>query len=137
FVANGDAQASLYVLRRTTFNATPSELLADNAVSRMIMPLNSVWAFNVQVVASGTNQSTHVLQAAGYEIKGVIRCAPNGVTTLLGTPTTTILYEDDPAWDVTALGDGGGGGSFKLGILGGAQAIINWVASVRTVEVIK
>jgi hypothetical protein len=135
FVVNGDAQASLYVLRTTTTDANAKDLTADgtiNGSTYMNMPANSVWTFDILVVASSGSSGP----SAGYQIKGVARCAANGVVSVLGYSPTTI-YADAGAglWNVSVGGDGSGSAHLHLFALGAAG--VNWVANVRTVEVIK
>jgi hypothetical protein len=89
FAVNGDAQASLYVLRTTTINTVQTELTIDVPPNitggQMNMPINSVWAFDILVVASSDTGLS-----AGYQIKGVARRAANGIVTLLpGVISTT------------------------------------------------
>src|SRR5690606_2109561 len=67
----GDAQRSVYVARRATLNATPTELFLDGsgASQRMTIPLNTTWAFQIFVAA---RSATNVNQSAGYKFEGVI-----------------------------------------------------------------
>src|SRR5690606_31814013 len=94
----GDAQRSVYVARRATLNATPTELFLDGsgASQRMTIPLNTTWAFQIFVAA---RSATNVNQSAGYKFEGVID-NNSGIVNLVGTVTKTVLAEDVAGWDV-------------------------------------
>jgi hypothetical protein len=136
FAVNGDAQASLYVLRTTTISANPTDLTANGTIDGnplMTMPLNSVWAFDILVVASSSGSGP----SAGFQITGVARRAANGIVSVLSSIPPNVLYRDSGAisWTINVGGDGSGGGHLHVVALSGTG--VNWVANVRTVEVIK
>jgi hypothetical protein len=133
----GDAQASLYVLRGTTTNATQTEIFLDGTdvtsfSNRMSLPSNGLWAFDILVVAGRTD----VKQDAGYQIKGIVGNV-GGITLVKSvSPTATVLWEDDPSWDVS-VGADSAHNALVISATGASGQTIRWVANVRTVEVIR
>ena len=130
FFSPGDAQSSLFVVRRVTFEAGPSELFldGDNATQRMVVPTNSTWSFDVLVTGRGSGGTS-----AGYQIRGVIKNS-GGTTALVGTVIQTLLAEENTAWDATVVADDAND-ALVVKVTGAAGAAILWAASVRTVEV--
>jgi hypothetical protein len=128
FAAPGDAQASLFVLRTTTSDASQTELFLDNATQRMKVPLGATWTFDILVVGRSTTG-----QSAGYTIKGLIENF-NFTTALVGTPSIAVLAEDVGAWAATVEADDVNN-TLVIKVTGSAGATVRWVASVRTVEV--
>jgi hypothetical protein len=131
----GSAQASLYVLRGLTANASVTELFLDGNESgsvsnRMNLPSSGLWAFDILVVAGRTD----VKQDAGYQIKGIIGNVA-GVTLVKGL-NKTVLWEDDASWDVSVEADSTHQ-ALVIKVTGGSGQTIRWVANVRTVEVIR
>jgi hypothetical protein len=129
FADNGDAQTSVYVLRRTTTAAALTELFLNGSTERMTLPPDSTWTFDILVAARSSGGS-----AAGYEIKGVIE-NQGGVTSFVGVPTVTALGEQVAAWNADVEADNAND-ALAIKVTGAAATTIRWVATVRTVEVI-
>ena len=127
FATVGDAQTSVYVLRRTTSSATQAEMFLDGASLRMTVPDGASWTFEALVVArSSTGDS------AGYRLIGVVE---NVGGAMAGSyQATQVLREDVAAWDVSASTDNVND-ALIIQVTGAAATTIRWVASVRTVEV--
>jgi len=133
FADYGDAQTSEYVLRRTTTNATPTELFLDGdsgGNQRLTVASGRTMSFDALVV-SRTNDTGG--KSAGYEVKGLIENV-SGTTAVVGTPTVTVLGEDNPAWDLTVQADDTSDALVFKGT-GEASTNIRWVAMVKTAEV--
>jgi hypothetical protein len=128
FFGDGDAQTSLYVLRRTTTSASTNELFLNGSSLRMVVPRDGVWSFDMLIVASSGNDY------AGYHLRGLIANF-TGLVAVLGTPVKTLLYESDPTWDANVDEDVPNS-ALVIKVSGAASTTIRWVASVRTVEVI-
>jgi hypothetical protein len=128
FDAGGDAQTSVYVCRGTTTNATQTELFLDGAAEQMVVSTNTTWSFDILITgrASGGN-------SAAYQIRGAIK-NNGGTTSLVGSPSKTVLAEDVPAWDASLVADNANA-ALAVMVTGAAGTDIRWVASVRTVEV--
>jgi hypothetical protein len=138
----GSAQASLFVLKRTTTNATPTELFLDGDGSdgtdgpaalpsaRMTVPNGGRWSFEGLIVASATNGIT-----AGYRITGVVKNV-DGNTSLVGVPNVAPLGIDPAAasWSLTIEADNAR--SALVIKATGSASRIRWVATVRTCELV-
>lgn len=130
FAANGDAQRSIYTLRRSTSNNTPSELFLDGSSSRLTIPSDTTWAFRILLVARRTNADN---ESAAYEFVG---CIDNnaGTTALVGSVTKTVIAEDTSAWDADVTADNTND-ALIITVTGENSKTIYWVATVWTVEV--
>jgi hypothetical protein len=128
FAAVGSAQASLFVLRRTTTDATQSELFLDGFAARLTLAAGRTITFDILVVARSTGG-----QSAGYQARGVIE-NDGGTTSFIGAPTITPLGEDVAGWDVAVLDDDTND-ALAIQVTGADATSIRWVAVVRTAEV--
>ncbi len=129
FVANGDAQTSLFVLRNTTTDATLTQLFLDGSTASLTLAAGRTMTFDILVAARSTAPAG---RSAGYHIRGVIE--NDAMATFIGIPTITTLGEDDAAWDVTVLA-GAPDAALVIMVTGAAATTIRWVAVVRTAEV--
>lgn len=132
----GSAQRSDYVLRRTTTDATPTVLYAQDSVSSQgtpVLPAGSAFAFRALVVGRTSGNDT-----AAWEIKGVIKRSSGGVTAFVGTPTVTQIAADAgaSAWAVEAVAEVTTTGSLDFRVTGAAATTIRWFARVETAEVV-
>jgi hypothetical protein len=131
FGTPGDAQASLFVLRRTTTDASQTELFLNGDLgigARLSISLGRTMTFDVLVAARSTAG-----ESAGYQFRGVIE-NDAGTTSLLGLPTITTLGQDVIGWDVTVQADDPSD-ALVIRVTGAASTTIRWVAVVRTAEV--
>ncbi len=126
----GQAQTSVYVLRRTTTSATATELFldGDTATQRLTIASGRSVTFDVLVVAR-----TEAGASAGYRFWGVIENHA-GTTGFVGTPQKTELGEDVAGWDATITADDTND-ALVIAVLGSVGTTIRWVATARTVEV--
>ena len=129
FTNPGDAQASEYVLRNITINATQTELFLDGGSSRLTLASGRALSFDILIVAEASTNG----DSAGYHITGLIKNS-SGTTALVGTPKVTILGEDVAAWNAVVAADNTDA-ALSIQVSGAAGKTIRWVASVRTVEV--
>jgi hypothetical protein len=125
--AAGDAQWSLYVPRAATTDATPTDLLLDG-IDPLTVEDGRTLAFQIHVAAR-----SDAGQAAGYEVTGLIENV-GGTSALVGTPTVTVLGEDDASWDVSVAADDAND-ALEITATGAAATNIRWVAAVRSAEV--
>jgi hypothetical protein len=131
FAAAGDAQASVYVLRRElTMNAGDwHDLFLDGNGTSQRLTIASGRTVTFDILISGR---TAAGESAGYHIQGVVENVV-GTTALVGTPTVTVLGEDDPAWDVRVIVSDAN--DTLLPQVQGNGETIRWVATVNTAEV--
>jgi hypothetical protein len=71
--------------------------------------------------------------SAGYLATGLI-ANHAGTTALVGTPTITVLGEDDTAWNLFVSADDGND-ALSIKGLGRPATTVRWVATVETTEV--
>lgn len=131
FTAAGDAQRSVYVLRKATTDATPAVLLLNPypfAPVYLTIADDTVWNFRAEVVAMTADAAGY----AAYTVTGLIRRA-NGTVTVHGVTTVTIT-ESAAGWDATAVADDTNK-ALSIQVTGKAATTIRWVASVYTTEV--
>jgi len=127
FTEPGDAQSSLYVLRRSTAGASTAQLYLDGSDERITLPVSRTMTFDILLTAAADNGD-----AASYHYTGGIKRTSAG-TSLIGATVELLALEDDPSWAVTidAYSDG-----LRVRVTGAADRTIHWVASVRTAETV-
>jgi hypothetical protein len=131
FADSGDAQTSVYVVRRQTTDGSTNELFLDGATQRMKVPSNGTWCFDVLVTARSSAGLS-----AGYRLQGVIENS-GGTTALVGWDA--VMTKEEPAavtWDAWPEADDAND-ALAIKVKGAASATIRWVAVVRTAEVIR
>jgi len=129
--AVGDAQTSVLVARRQTTDATP-KVLGLNATDGTVIaiPSNTSMAFSAMVVARRVDAGAE--QSAAYKFEGLIKSDGTTVS-FVGTPTTTVLGEDEAAWDCVVTANNTTK-ALVFTCTGAAGATINWVGRVTLVE---
>lgn len=130
FATAGDAQTSTYVLRRTTSNATATELFLDGSSARITLATDRAMTFDILIVGRSDIQGL----SGGYHIRGVIERTDSGTTQFVGSPTVIALGEDDATWNVTVEADNTND-ALVVKVTGSASDTVRWVATVRTAEV--
>lgn len=129
----GTAQASLYVLRNNTTNATTTTLFLDGISNEIQLPVGRAMLFDIQLI--GESDSTGPAHdMAAYKFQGAFnRYSPTSAS--LGQ-TKTVLYEDAGAtfWDAS-LEKVDASGTLRLRVTGNTGRNIRWVAVVSTTEV--
>ena len=131
FAAVGDAQVSDVIWRRSTANATITELFLDGTGTRFTLADDSAYGFYIQVVARRTDAND---ECAVYEFRGGIdRNA--GVTALISAVTKTVLAEDTAAWECDVTADDAND-ALIISVTGEAAKTIRWVASGRITRVV-
>jgi hypothetical protein len=130
FAETGDAQTSMYVLRKTSSGTTQTELFLNPAGNeRITLPVGRTMTFDILVVAAADNG-----QAASYHYVGGIKRTGGG-TALLGTVQELMALEDDTNWSVLIDADTGND-ALRIRVTGATDRTIRWVATVRTVETV-
>jgi len=129
----GDAQTSLYVLRRNTTNAVTAELFLDGQAERITILSNSSWAIQVNLVGRTGSGSTIC-----YEYKGGVKKVGSAVN-FVGTTATAInmtsvatdLAVTPPQVVVDSVNS-----ALVIRVTGLSGNVIRWVARVQTTELI-
>jgi hypothetical protein len=134
FSAVGDAQSGSFVLRKTTTDATPTQLTTNNGAAsttnQIILPDDSAFAFSGTIVAR--EQASDGTDCAAWEIKGLIRREGSAGTTVL-VNSATAVFDNTPSWGLTLSADTSNGG-LKIEVTGAAATNIRWVATINTSE---
>lgn len=134
FSVTGDAQRGSYVLRRQTTTASPTEMGTDgnnpSTNNIVIVPEDATFFFEATIVArcGSTNET------ATWVMNGTMTRATGG-SVVAAQWDTTNKYADAGAstWAVQRQPLSTG---FTIMVTGEAGKTINWVAHVRTVEVV-
>lgn len=137
FAVIGDAQASEYVQRTATADATATALTFDGAApsaqGRFILNASQAVGFQGMLVAMTANGAT----AARWDINGlIVRGTTAASTRLVGTPTVVQSFADSGAtgWAVAVTADTTNG-ALTFTVTGAAGISIRWVDSLLTTEV--
>ena len=132
FATAGDAQAGLYLVRNSTTTAAATDLFMDGSTTRIALPNNSVFLFELFITARRTDATGG---QAGYKFEGVMKRDGTAATTaIVGTISKTIIAETNAAWDATITADTTNG-AFKITCTGEAAKTIRWAGVMNTVEV--
>jgi len=134
FTAAGDAQTSVYVLMGSVrTDLTSGELFLGYGpsleLSRLTISNTRTLAFDILIVARSTTG-----ESSAWRYQGVIE-NNGGVTAFIGTPTKTVIGEDDIIWDVDLIADDTNDALVIRGFTNQSSDNVRFVATVRTVEV--
>lgn len=133
FSQSGDAQVGSYIARGITTTNAFVEIFLDGVSNRLLVQPNMSLAFTITFIARRTDSFSN--EGAVYEISGGIDRSVNLISTrLIGTPSTSVLSEDNPSWDVKVQADTSNG-ALQILVKGEHGKTIRWVAHVKTVEV--
>ena len=129
FDERGDAQTSVYVLRRSTSGTTTRTLFLDpSSNAKITLPVSRTLTFDILVTAAADNGD-----AASYQYVGGIKHTASGGVALIGSVQQVMALEDDPAWSVLVDANDDND-ALRIRVTGATGRTIHWVATVRTVE---
>jgi len=132
FASQGDAQASWFMLRRATTDATASELFLDGASLKLTIPSGKSWMFQIMMVARKSDGLTSI-----YKSEGVISNVA-GTTTLPNPASSTEIFDGiglaamPTPFAITA---DNANDALVITVTGVIATNIRWVATVTVVEV--
>lgn len=129
FATAGDAQTSVLVARKQTTDATPTELALDGGTTYFTITSDVAYLVEISLIGRKTTANTN----GAYTWTGVV-VNDGGTTSILGTPSVTVVYEDDAAWDFAVTADDTND-RLAMKVTGVAATTINWVATIRVTEV--
>jgi hypothetical protein len=126
---------TLSLFAATTSN-TPTILTSDGGAAstqnQLVLPNNSVYAFNILVVAR--QQAATGTATAAWQITGLIRQETTASTTaLVGSPTITVI-SNGPSWIIATTADTTNGG-LAITVTGAPGTNIYWLATIQTSEI--
>lgn len=135
FAAIGDAQAGRYILRRSTSDATQTELALDGgspgSTTRIALPNGSTYSFTGQVVGRASGGDT-----AAWRFTGTIERGANAAATaIIGSVTMSDTQAESgaSAWSISVDAETTTG-SLRVRVTGAAATNIRWLAVVETAE---
>jgi hypothetical protein len=137
FGATGDAQRSRLLARRSTTDATPSNLFSDGSSARVVVPANSSGRARITITArratSGAETMTWTREVAWQ--RGVAASTVTVDVQTIGTDRgyTGGAWGAGPAWSIAITADTANG-AIDISVTGAAATNIRWVASIEWVE---
>jgi hypothetical protein len=114
------------VLSCTTSGTTPATMTANGTA--VTVAADRVWAFRALVAAARYDAGN---EGAGYLVTGCVRRFTGNNATLIGTPTVTVLGEDQAGYDLTVSTSGS---SLVFSATGTSGRDINWVADLEIAQ---
>ena len=133
FAVQGDAQTSVYVLRKQTTDGLATSLALDEVTAKIPIPTNGAMTFKVTVVGKETGAVLGNGNVGGWEIIGTI--ANNGGAALIIGANTTRVNNAPATWGAAPT-VGVNGANMDIQVTGKLATNIDWVARVETVEVV-
>jgi hypothetical protein len=135
FQVAGDCQREQYILRKSTTNATQTELTANGsaaaAATRIAIASDATYTFHGLVTARRTDADN---ESACWEIKGGIDNNA-GTTALVGSVMITILGDDSSGtWGLSVEADNTND-ALIIKVTGEAAKTIRWGATVTLMKV--
>jgi hypothetical protein len=128
----GDAQHGQYNMRIQTSNATPTEAFLDGSSARLVLPNNSAFMFEADVVCRRTDSTGTV---GAWKLTGLIfRDASAATTAIQSSVSKTTIAKTPSTLDINATADTTNG-SLTMTVTGVASQTIRWSIYVRTQEV--
>lgn len=130
FSTQGDAQSSVFVLRRQTTDATTSSLFLDGSGTRIAVPASGAMTFHVLVVGKESGGGGTV---GSWEITGGVK---NNAGTASIVGVTNLTTNNQPGTWGVAPDVVANGANMDVVVTGKAATTIDWVARVETAEVV-
>ena len=129
FATQGDAQTSVFILRKQSPNAVPVSLALDGGATKIVVPTNGAYTFHALIVGKTQGSPATV---GGWEITGLIYNNA-GTATIVGANITRI-YNTPAGWGLPTVT--GSGTNMDVQVIGAVGTTIDWVASVHTSDVV-
>jgi hypothetical protein len=134
FSVTGDAQAGVYLLRRTVASTSSVALTVDgiavSTVNQIALPDNSTYNFRINVTARSTTSTYD----AGWAFSGVISRYAGPGTTVIRVVNKEKLWATTTIWDCNVSADVTNG-ALQITVNGDNTNTVKFVAKVETVEV--
>jgi hypothetical protein len=134
FSVAGDAQAGIYVLRRSISSTTPTELTSDgssvSSTNQIVLPNDSTFAFKILVSVRSVTSN----DAGAWEFNGVITRNTGAATTTLRVVNKTKIWSSVAGYNVDVVADTTNG-ALQILANGADTNAVRFVAKVDTSEV--
>jgi hypothetical protein len=132
FFAPGDAQFSVYTLRATTENDTPTRMYINGTAGYLTLAPGAAWAFEVKVSAYDLSATT----SAAWTIRGSIyRDYANNIS-LSGVPVAEVVAADWPEDSGVEVTADGVNKALAITVTGPTAHQVQWAATVLSTELI-
>lgn len=132
FTTQGDAQASEVIFRGSTANATQTEIFLDGAATRLTVPNNTSWGFEIMCVARRSDGTSAVLTSIG----GIKNDA--GVVVVIAAVAASTVVADGSAGAIVAgslvVDADDPNNSLRVRVTGVIAESWRWCARCRLVE---
>tara|TARA_A100001201_G_scaffold137714_1_gene127912 strand:+ start:707 stop:1858 length:1152 start_codon:yes stop_codon:yes gene_type:complete len=128
----GSIQLSQFLLAAVTTDATPVKLSSkvDGSSTRPPIVADQSVMFTAEIIARREGAT----ESAAYHVTGAIK-NDAGTTALVGTPTVTVVGEDDANWDVSVAANNTDD-TLDISCTGAAAKRVHWVGTVRFTQTI-
>lgn len=134
-IVTGDAQISTFIMRMRTTGDTITTLTSDgttaSTVNQVILSNQSAYRFKGTIIAKQSGS----INSAAWDIDGLIVRGANAAATTLNIGNVT-LVQNTPGWGTPTLGADTTQGGLRIQIQGALATAIQWVADIKTTEVI-
>ena len=134
FAVSGDAQAGIYVLRRSISSTTPTALTSNGAAAsgsnQIVLPNDSTFAFKILVSVRSITSN----EAGAWEFNGVITRNTGVATTILRVVNKTKIWSSVAGYDVNVVADVTNG-ALQILANGADTSTVRFVAKIDTTEV--
>ena len=130
FSVNGDAQVSEFILKRETNDGNTYELAFPDQLKKLNLPDNTLWSFDVQIVARTLAGDAAVWHAKG----GIKRGASAAFTQIVGASHLTRIADEIGTGGVNVVANTTYG-YLQINVTGKAGTTIRWVAYLTLAQV--
>jgi hypothetical protein len=131
----GDSQASKFVLRNRTTDATATTITSDSGAAsttnQVILSNQSAYRFKGTIVGKQSGS----VNAAVWDVDGFIVRGANAAATTLNVSNVN-LVQNTPAWGTPTLAADTTNGGLRVQVTGASATNIQWTCTIDTTEVI-
>jgi enhancing lycopene biosynthesis protein 2 len=135
FSVAGDAQAGIYVLRRSINSTTPTALTSNGSAAsgsnQIVLPNDSTFAFKILVSARASASN----DGGAWEFNGVITRNIGASSATVRIVNKTKIWSSVVGYDVNVVADQTNG-ALQILANSGDTSVIRFVAKVETTEVV-
>jgi hypothetical protein len=135
FSVAGDAQAGIYVIRRSVNSTTPTALTSDGSTAsgsnQIVLPNQSTFAFKILVTARALSSNDE----GAWEFNGVISRNTGAGTTAVKIVNKTKIWSSVAGYNVNVVADTVNG-ALQILANSGDTSVVRFVAKVETTEVV-
>ncbi len=135
FSVAGDAQAGIYVLRRSINSTTPTALTSNGSAAsgsnQIVLPNDSTFAFKILISARALSSN----DGGAWEFNGVITRNIGASSATVRIVNKTKIWSSVVGYDVDVVADTANG-ALQILANSGDTSVVRFVAKVETTEVV-